>query len=112
MSKSFWVQHGVEHELLELNDYRSDAAASFPPSVRIKTRVARVSNRDTCRMTFHDSIKHSSQSSRVVLSSHEHDGSELILVTPRRKHQTFTFGPNVGYGNLHDIRHAKPLQLA
>jgi hypothetical protein len=32
-----WVQHGVEHELLELDDSCPGAAASFPPSVRVKS---------------------------------------------------------------------------
>jgi hypothetical protein len=31
------MQHNVEHELLELDDFCPDAAASFPPSVRVKT---------------------------------------------------------------------------
>ena len=35
-----------------------------------------------------------------------------MLVAPWRKHLTFTFGSNVGSGDLHDIRHAKPPQLA
>jgi len=63
-------------------------------------------------MTFHDSIEHSPQSSRVVPSGHEHNGSELMLVTPWRKHLTFTFGSDVGPGDLHDIRHTKPPKLA
>jgi hypothetical protein len=63
-------------------------------------------------MAFHYSIEHSPQSSRVVLSGHQHNGSELMLVAPWRKHLTFTFGSSVGSGDLHDIRHAKQLQLA
>ena len=35
-----------------------------------------------------------------------------MLVAPWRKHLGFTFGSNVGSGDLHDIRHAKPPQLA
>ena len=35
-----------------------------------------------------------------------------MLVAPSRKHLGFTFGSNVGSGDLHDIRHAKPSQLA
>jgi hypothetical protein len=35
-----------------------------------------------------------------------------MLVAPRRKHLSFTFGSNVSSGNLHDIRHAKRAQLA
>jgi len=35
-----------------------------------------------------------------------------MLVAPWRKHLGFTFGSNVGSGDLHDIRHAKPSQLA
>jgi hypothetical protein len=35
-----------------------------------------------------------------------------MLVAPWRKHLTFTFGSNVGSGDLHDIRHAKRPQLA
>jgi hypothetical protein len=30
-----------------------------------------------------------------------------MLVGPSRKHPAFTFGPNVGPGNLDDIRDAK-----
>ena len=105
------MQHDVEHELLKLDDFYPDAAASFPPSVRVKTRVVLGSNRDACRMAFHDSIEHSPHSSRVVPSGHEHNGSELMLVAPLRKHLIFTFGSNVGSGDLDDIRHAKPPQL-
>jgi hypothetical protein len=36
-SKRQWVQHDVKHELLELDEFCPDAAASFPPSVRVKT---------------------------------------------------------------------------
>jgi hypothetical protein len=35
-----------------------------------------------------------------------------MLVTPSWKHLAFTFGPCVGFGNLHDIRDAKRSQLA
>ncbi len=63
-------------------------------------------------MAFHDSIEHSTHSSRVVPSSHEHNGSELMLVAPWWKNLAFTFGSNVGSGDLHDIRNAKPPQLA
>ena len=63
-------------------------------------------------MPFHDSIERSPQSSRVVPSGHEHNGSELMLVAPWRKHLTYTFGPNVGSRDLHDVRHAKPPQVA
>jgi len=48
----------------------------------------------------------------VVPGGHEHNGSELTLVAPRRKHLSFTFGSNFGSGDLHDICHAKPAQLA
>ena len=37
MSKGNWMQHDVEQEFLELDDFCADAAASFPPSVGIKT---------------------------------------------------------------------------
>jgi hypothetical protein len=63
-------------------------------------------------MALHDSIENSPQSSRVVPSSHKHNRSDLMLVAPWRKHLTFSFGPNFGYGDLHDIRDAKPPQLA
>src|SRR6516165_5168349 len=106
------MQHDIEQELLELDDFCPDAAASFPPAIGVKTRVALGSNRDTCRMAFHDSVEHSPQSSRVVPSGHEHNGLEPMLVAPWRKHLGFTFGSNVGSGDLHDIRHAKPPQLA
>ena len=35
-----------------------------------------------------------------------------MLVAPWRKHLAFTLGSNVGSGDLHDIRYAKPPQLA
>ena len=35
-----------------------------------------------------------------------------MLVAPWRKHLTCTLGSSVGSGDLHDIRHAKPPQLA
>jgi hypothetical protein len=63
-------------------------------------------------MAFHYSIEHSPQSPRVVPSGYQHNGSELMLVAPWRKHLTFTFGSSVGSGDLHDICHAKQLQLA
>jgi hypothetical protein len=31
------MQHDIEQEFLELEDFCPDAAASFPPSVRVKT---------------------------------------------------------------------------
>ena len=63
-------------------------------------------------MALHDPIEHSPQSSRVVPSSHEHNGSELMLVAPWRKHLTVSSSSNVGSGDLHDIRDAKPPELA
>src|SRR5258708_19829005 len=65
-----------------------------------------------CGMAFHGSIEYSPRSSRVVPSGHEHNGSELMLLAPWRKHLAFTFGSSLGSGDFHDIRHAKPLQLA
>src|SRR5258708_29349064 len=65
-----------------------------------------------CGMAFHGSIEYSPHSSRVVPSGHEHNGSELMLLAPWRKHLAFTFGSSVGPGDVHDVRHAKPLQLA
>jgi hypothetical protein len=92
MSKWRWVQHDVEQEFLEFDDFCPDAAARFPPPVGVKSRVARGLNHDTCRMAFHDSVEHSPQSSRVILGGHQHNGSELMLVAPSRKYLTFTFG--------------------
>src|SRR3954447_12734793 len=65
-----------------------------------------------CRMTLHDSIEHSPPSSRVVPCSHKHYGSELMIVAPRRKHLAFAGSSSFGSGDLHDIRDAKPPQLA
>src|SRR5215471_7644604 len=62
-------------------------------------------------MALHDSIEHSPHPSRVVPSDHEHNGLEPMLVAPWRKQLGFTF-VNVGSGDLHDSRHAKPPQLA
>src|ERR1700730_654463 len=62
-------------------------------------------------MAFHDSIEHSPQSSRVVPSGYEHNGSEPMLVAPWRKRLAFSFGSDVGSGDLHHIRHAKPSPL-
>jgi hypothetical protein len=55
-------------------------------------------------MTLHDSIEHAAYSSGVIPSDYEHNGSELVLVAPRRKNLTFTFGARLRSGNLHDIR--------
>src|SRR6266853_404439 len=63
-------------------------------------------------MALHDPIEHSPHSSRVVSSRHEHNGSELMLVAPRWQHLALAFGSSVGSGDLHNIRHAKPPQLA
>src|SRR6516165_11994465 len=106
------MQHDIEQELLELDDFCPDAAASFPPAIGVKTRVALRLNRDTCRMAFHDSIEHSPHSSRVVPSGYEHNRSELVPITPWGEHLAFTFGSGVGSGDLHDILHAKRPQLA
>ncbi len=63
-------------------------------------------------MAFHGPIEYAPQSSRVVPCGHKHNRSELMLITPGRKHLAFTLGADVGSGDFHDIRHAKPLQLA
>src|SRR6516164_10723086 len=63
-------------------------------------------------MAFHDSIEHSPPSSRVVPCDHKHYGSEVLLVAPRRKHLAFASGSSFVSGDLHDIRHTKPRQLA
>ena len=63
-------------------------------------------------MTFHDSIEYSPQSPRVVPSGYEHNGSELMLVAPRRKHLAFAFGSSIGSGDFHNVRHAERPQLA
>jgi hypothetical protein len=69
-------------------------------------------NYHTCRMAFHDPREHPPRPPRVVPGGHEHNRLELMVVAPRRKNLTVTFGPNVGSGDLHDIRNAKPFQLA
>ncbi|WP_245283748.1 recombinase family protein [Bradyrhizobium sp. URHD0069] len=107
------VQHDVEQEFLELDDFCPDAAASFPPSVGVKRCVARGLDRDARRMAFHDSVEHSPRSSRVIPSGHEHNGSEPMLVAPWRKCLNFTFGrPSLDCGDSHDICDAKRPQLA
>ena len=62
-------------------------------------------------MAFHVSVEHSPQSSRVILSGHHYNGSEMLLVAPLRKHLTFTFG-SIDFGDLRNIRHAEHPQLA
>ena len=42
-------------------------------------------------MAFHDSIKHSPQSSRLLPIGHEYNGSESMLVAPCGKHLDCTF---------------------
>jgi len=81
-SKRHWVQHDIERELFEFDDFGPDAGASFPPSIRIKIRVARGSNSDMCRMAFHDAVEDALHSSRMVLSGDDHNGSQLMLVAP------------------------------
>jgi hypothetical protein len=51
------MQNEVEDKLLELCDFRPDAATRFPPLIRVKTGVSLGSNRDTRRMAFHGSIE-------------------------------------------------------
>ena len=58
-----------------------------------------------------NSVEHSPQSSRVILSGHHDNGLEVMLVAPSRKHPAFIFG-SIDSGDLHDIRHAKRSQLA
>jgi hypothetical protein len=62
-------------------------------------------------MAFHHSVEHSPHSSRVILSGHHHNGSEMLLVAPLPKYLTFIFG-SADSGDSHDIRHAKHRQLA
>jgi len=55
-------------------------------------------------MAFHDPIEYAPQSSRVVPCGYKHNRSELMLITPGRKHLAFTLGADVGSGDFHDIR--------
>jgi hypothetical protein len=59
MSKGYWVQNGIQYELLEFDDFCPDAIPSFPPSVRIETGVVLGLDCNQCRMAFHGSIEHS-----------------------------------------------------
>ncbi len=68
-------------------------------------------NDDTCRMAFHRAVEHSSQSSRVILGSHEHDGPEMMLVAPRWKHPTFIV-TSIDSGDFDHIGYAKQPQPA
>jgi hypothetical protein len=61
-------------------------------------------------MALHDSVEHSPQSSRVILTGHHHNASEMMLVAPKRKHLTLSFR-SIESRDLHDI-HAKRRQLA
>src|SRR5260370_42643537 len=63
-------------------------------------------------MAFHDAVEHAPLASRVVPRGHKHNRSKLMLIAPCRQYLPFTFGSNVGSGDLHDVRHAKRLQLA
>jgi len=105
------VQNDIEYEFLELNDFCPNAAARFPPSVRVKTRVAFGLNRDTRRMALHFSIEYAAHSPGVIAGGHEHNGPELLPVAPWRKNLAFTFSSSFGSRNLHDVRHAKPSEL-
>src|SRR3984893_17881013 len=62
-------------------------------------------------MAFHHSVEHSPQSSRMILTDHDHNGLELMIVAPWRKHPTFIFG-SIDSRDLLDIRYAKRPQLA
>ena len=86
------VPQKVEQQLLEFEDFCPDAGATFPPSIRVKTRVARGSNRDLRRVAFHVSVEHAPHAPRVILTGHHDHGPEMLLVRPLRKHLTFTFG--------------------
>jgi hypothetical protein len=79
------MQNKLEHELLELNDFYADAIASFPPFVRVKTRIVRGLNGDTGRMAFHRPIEHALRSSRVVSCGDKYNGPELMPIAPGRK---------------------------
>src|ERR1700742_1739578 len=100
------MQNNVEQEFLKLKDLCPDPAACFPPSVGVKRRVACWLNHYMCRMALHDSVEHSPQSSRVILSSHDYNRTELMLLAPCRKHPTFSFGA-IDSSDLYDIRYTK-----
>jgi hypothetical protein len=106
------MQNEIESKLLEFYDFRPDAATGLPPSVWVKTRISLRLNRDVRRVAFHNSIDDSAYSSGMVSRDHEHDGPELMLVAPLWKNQAFTFGSILRSGNFHDVRYAKPTELA
>jgi hypothetical protein len=96
------VQHDVEQEFLEFDNLYPDAEASFPPSIRVKSRVVRGTNHDPCLVSCHCAVEHSPQSSRVVPRRHKHNGSELMLFAPCWKHLALIFG-SADCGNFYDI---------
>ena len=63
-------------------------------------------------MAFHGSIELSSQSAGFFRNRHEHNGADLMLSAPLWKALNFTFGLDVGSGDLHHILYAKPPQVA
>src|ERR1044071_4278328 len=105
------MQDHIEHEFLELNDCRADAAACLPPSVRVKTRVALGLDHDARRVPFHVSIEHTPDSSGVIYGCHEDDGADRVLIAPRRKNPALAFGSGFAPGNLHHIRYTEPSEL-
>ena len=101
------MQNDIKHKLLELYDFCPNAAARFPPSIRVKTGVSFSLNRDTRWVAFHVSIEYPAYSSGVVSSDDENNGLELVLIAPWRKNLYFTSGSSFGSGYLHDIGYVK-----
>src|SRR5262249_32898617 len=106
------MQNHIQHKFLELDDFRPNANARFPPSVRVEIRIAFGFNHDARRMAFHVSIDHPAYSSGVIPCGHEHDGVHTVLLTPWRKNPALTSASCFLPGNLRDIRYTKPSQLA
>src|SRR5947209_703597 len=101
----------IEHELLEFNNFHSNAGAGLPPMVRIEGRVALGFNHDTRRMSLHVAMEHAPYSAGMVLGRHEHDGTDRMLVGPWCKNFALASGPRFISGNLQDIGDTKPSEL-
>ena len=105
------MQHEIEQQFLDFDDFRPDALTRFPPSVGIEICVARGFDRNTGRMAAHHAIEHATQPSRMIRMGHEHDGSKIVLVAPSGKGANFIVG-SFDWGDLHDVGHTKRSQLA
>src|ERR1700733_1398931 len=62
-------------------------------------------------MTFHDPVEPPTRSLGVILGSHHHHRSDMLIVAPLREHLTLISG-SIDFGDVLDIRYAERRQVA